>query len=66
MDVYWELSDFDIHTRQQGMEKLLESLKTLSTSGDNEKVFILINIFTNLIILISRIYHLKSIIPFHD
>jgi hypothetical protein len=33
MDVYWELSDFDIHTRQQGMEKLLESL---STNDDKE------------------------------
>jgi hypothetical protein len=66
MDVYWELSDFDIHTRQQGMEKLLESLKTLSTSDDNEKVFILIDILVDFIILISRIYHLKSIILFRD
>ncbi len=39
MDVYWELSDFDIHTRQQGIEKLLESLKTLSTNDDNGKVY---------------------------
>ncbi|CAF3532159.1 unnamed protein product [Rotaria sp. Silwood1] len=37
MDVYWELSDFDIHTRQQGMEKLLKSLKTLSSDDNNEK-----------------------------
>jgi hypothetical protein len=43
MDVYWELSDFDIHTRQQGIEKLLESLKSLSTNDDNnEKVNIII------------------------
>lgn len=38
MDLYWELSDFDIHTRQQGMDKLLQSLKTLSTSEDLGKV----------------------------
>jgi hypothetical protein len=44
MDVYWELSDFDIHTRQQGIEKLLESLKTLSTNDDDEKVNRIINI----------------------
>ncbi len=44
MDVYWELSDFDIHTRQQGIEKLLESLKTLSTNDDNEKVYRILNI----------------------
>ncbi|CAF3323383.1 unnamed protein product [Rotaria socialis] len=36
MDVYWELSDFDIHTRQQGMEKLLNSLKTWSTDENND------------------------------
>ena len=38
MDIYWELSDFNIHTRQQGMEKLLKSLRTLSANDDNEKV----------------------------
>ncbi|CAF3846312.1 unnamed protein product [Rotaria sordida] len=37
MDVYWELSDFDIHNRQQGMEKLLQSFKTLSSDDNNEK-----------------------------
>ncbi|CAF0778310.1 unnamed protein product [Rotaria sordida] len=37
MDVYWELSDFDIHNRQQGMEKLLKSFKTLSSDDNNEK-----------------------------
>jgi hypothetical protein len=66
MDVFWELSDFDIHTRQQGMEKLLESLKALSTNDDNDKVSILINIFASFIVLIFRVYHLKLIIPFHD
>lgn len=50
MDFYWELSDFDIHTRQQGMEKLLESLKTVSTNEDNGKVFVRIDIIANLII----------------
>jgi hypothetical protein len=48
MDVYWQLSDFDIHTRQQGMEKLLESLKTLSTSDDDEKVHIIITTLKDL------------------
>ncbi|CAF3664871.1 unnamed protein product [Rotaria sordida] len=37
MDIYWELSDFDIHNRQQGMEKLLKSFKTLSSDDNNEK-----------------------------
>ncbi|UJR28959.1 hypothetical protein I4U23_010176 [Adineta vaga] len=36
MDAYWELSDFDIHIRQQGLEKLLESLKTSSTDNEDE------------------------------
>ena len=38
MDAYWELSDFDIHIRQQGLEKLLESLKTSSTNNEDETV----------------------------
>ncbi|CAF3705696.1 unnamed protein product [Adineta steineri] len=37
MDIYWELSDFDIHTRQQGIEKLLESLKTTTINEDDNK-----------------------------
>ncbi|CAF4268805.1 unnamed protein product, partial [Rotaria sp. Silwood2] len=37
MDVYWELADFDIRTRQHGMEKLLESLKNLSSDDNNVK-----------------------------
>ena len=65
MDVYWELSDFDIHTRQQGMEKLLQSLKTLSANDDHGKVMILIKNFPNLIFSIFRVYHPKLIILFH-
>ena len=38
MDAYWELSDFDIHTRQQGLENLLKSIETLSTDDNTEKV----------------------------
>ncbi|CAF1397981.1 unnamed protein product [Adineta ricciae] len=37
MDAYWELSDFDIHIRQQGFEKLLESLQISSTNNEDEK-----------------------------
>ena len=65
MDVYWELSDFDIHTRQQGMEKLLQSLKTLSANEDHGKVMISIKNFPNLIFSIFRVYHPKLIILFH-
>ena len=65
MDVYWELSDFDIHIRQQGMEKLLQSLKTPSTNNDNEKVSIQTNNTRGFIILTFRIYPLKLIIRFH-
>ena len=39
MDAYWELSDFDIHTRQKGLENLLKSFKgSNTTANENEKV----------------------------
>lgn len=42
MDVYWELSDYDLHIRQQGIENLLKSLNTLPTDDNNDKVCMIV------------------------